>query len=310
VERLSMRESALDRTFTSNKIRHFIDYASQLPTALLVSTGLLMALGTGVLNLLAGPELFSSIFYFVPIFLVTWVAGRWMGVFMSVFSAFTWLAADITSGVHYSYFSIPYWNGVARTGSFILLTFILSALKRALEHEKELSRMDYLTEVPNRRYFIEMADREIHRARRYHRPFTLVWIDLDNFKTINDRFGHSMGDNLLRLVATILQKNIRASDALARLGGDEFAILLPETGPETARAITQKLQKIYGDITRRYEWAVTLSMGAVTFTTPPSTVDDMLKGADGLMYLAKNRGKNSVTYEVLGAIDCVGLTDA
>ena len=269
-----------------------------------------MSLGTGVLTFFAGPELFSSIFYFIPIFLVTWVAERRMGLFMSVFSGLTWLAADITAGVHYSHFSIPYWNGVARTGSFILLTFIVWALRRALEHEKELSRIDYLTGVPNRRCFIEMADMEIHRARRYNRPFTLVCIDLDNFKTVNDRFGHSVGDTLLRLVATTLRKNIRASDTVARLGGDEFAILLPETGPETAQAITQKLQKIHGDVMQQYEWAVTLSMGAVTFTSAPSTVDDMLKGADELMYLAKNRGKNSVTYEVLGAIEYMAVTGA
>jgi diguanylate cyclase (GGDEF)-like protein len=269
-----------------------------------------MALGTGVLNFFAGPELFSSIFYFIPIFLVTWVAGRRKGLFMSVFSGLTWLAADITAGVQYSHFSIPYWNGVARTGSFILLTFIVWALRRALEHEKELSRIDYLTGVPNRRCFIEMASIEIHRARRYHRPFTLVSIDLDNFKAINDRFGHSMGDNLLRMVATTLRKNVRASDTVARLGGDEFGILLPETDPETAQAITQKLQKVHGDVMQRYEWAVTLSMGAVTFTSAPSTVDDMLKGADELMYLAKNRGKNSVTYEVLGAAEYVAVAGA
>jgi diguanylate cyclase (GGDEF)-like protein len=309
-KRLSAGGSTLDRTLTSNKVRRLIGYAHRLPKPLLLSVGFFMSLGTGILNFFAGPELFSSIFYFVPIFMTTWVAGRGMGVLMSVISALTWLTADVASGVHYSHFSIPYWNGVARTGAFILLTFVLWGLKKALDHEKELSRVDYLTGVPNRRYFIEMANREIHRARRYHRPFSLVCIDLDDFKTVNDRFGHSMGDNLLRWVATTLQKNIRASDTVARLGGDEFVILLPETDAETAQVVTQNLQKAHEGLIQRYEWAVTLSMGAVTFTSAPSTVDDMLKGADGLMYLAKNRGKNRVTYEVLGSLEYVAVAGA
>ena len=142
---------------------------------------------------------------------------------------------------------------------------------------------------------------EINRARRYDHPFTVVCIDLDNFKTVNDCFGHSTGDILLRLIARTIQQNIRVTDTVARLGGDEFAILLPETGRNVAEVILQKVQKINLEIMRRHGCPVTFSIGVATFTSPPSTVDETLRVSDQLMYSAKNNCKNSIQYEVFGA---------
>lgn len=152
----------------------------------------------------------------------------------------------------------------------------------------------------NRRYFIELAETEIKRASEDRSSFTIVYIDLDNFKLMNDRFGHSAGDNLLRVLANTIQNNIRAADIVARLGGDEFAILLPDTGPELAEVIAKRIQKINSDLMRKYDWPVTLSMGVVTFARPPSVVDDLLKISDALMYSAKKNGKNSIHFEVRG----------
>jgi diguanylate cyclase (GGDEF)-like protein len=246
----------------------------------------------------------------VPIALVTWFSERWIGFIFSIFSALIWLIADITSGATYFPSDIPYWNGVARVGSFFILTFILSTLKSTLKQEKEFSRVDFLTGTRNRRYFIELLNMEINRARRYEHPFTVVCIDLDNFKIVNDCFGHSTGDILLRLVAHTIQQNIRVTDTVARLGGDEFAILLPETGRNVAEAILQKVQKINLEIMRRHGWPVTLSIGVVTFTSPPSTVDETLRISDQLMYSAKNNGKNSIQYEVFGKREWPVMTGA
>jgi diguanylate cyclase (GGDEF)-like protein len=151
---------------------------------------------------------------------------------------------------------------------------------------------------------------EINRARRYDHPFTVVCIDLDNFKTVNDCFGHSTGDILLRLVARTIQENIRATDTVARLGGDEFAILMPETGRDVAEVILQKVRKINLEIMRNHGWPVTLSIGVVTFTSPPSTVDETLRISDQLMYSAKNNGKNSIRHEVFGAREWPAVTEA
>jgi len=166
--------------------------------------------------------------------------------------------------------------------------------------EKQLSRIDFLTGIKNRRYFIELANMEINRTRRYEHPFTMLCIDLDNFKVVNDSFGHSTGDILLRLVARTIWENIRVTDTVARLGGDEFAILMPETGRDVAEVIIQRVQKINLDYMRKHGWPVTLSIGVVTFTNPPSTVDEVLRISDRLMYTAKKNGKNRIEYEVFG----------
>ena len=281
-----------------------VDYLSKLPQSVLISVGSVMMLLVGILNHMAGPEISSTIFYLIPIVLVTWFTRRSIGFIFSILSALTWLITDLTSGTTHFNSDIPYWNGVARLGSFFILTFVLSTLKNALRQEEEYSRIDFLTGIRNRRYFIELVNMEINRARRYERPFTVVCIDLDNFKTVNDCFGHSTGDILLRLVARTIQQNIRVTDTVARLGGDEFAILLPETGRNVAEAILQKAQKINLEIMRRHGWPVTLSIGVVTFTSPPSTVDETLRISDQLMYSAKNNGKNSIQYEVFGKREC------
>ena len=295
---------------TDSSLGLIVDYLSKLPQSVLISVASLMVLLVGILNHMAGPEISSTIFYLIPIVLVTWFTRRSIGFIFSILSALTWLIADLSSGTTHLNSDIPYWNGVARLSSFFILTFILSTLKNTLRQEKEYSRIDFLTGIRNRRYFIELVNMEINRTRRYERAFTVVCIDLDNFKTVNDCFGHSTGDILLRLVARTLQQNIRVTDTVARLGGDEFAILLPETGQDVAEVILQKVQNINLEIMRRHGWPVTLSIGVVTFTSPPSTVDETLRISDQLMYSAKNNGKNSIQYEVFGTRECPAVTAA
>jgi len=281
-------------------MRNIVDYLNEQPKSRLTALGFILVALVGLLDHLTGPELFVSIFYFIPIFLVTWFTEGRIGIVISIASALTWLIADFTSGAHYSHPAIPYWNMSVRLGTFLIIALLLSTLKHTLEHEKELARTDSLTGIANRRYFIELANAEINRAGRYKHPFTIIHLDLDNFKKVNDRFGHSAGDVLLRLVASTIRNNIRATDIVARLGGDEFVILLPETGPEPAGMIASKIQEISLDLMQKNHWPVTLSSGVVTFIQPPSTVDEMLKISDGLMYSAKNKGKNTIKYEVLG----------
>ena len=168
---------------------------------------------------MAGPEISTTIFYLIPIVLVTWFTRRSIGFIFSILSALTWLIADLTSGTTHLNSDIPYWNGVARLGSFFILTFILSTLKNTLKQEKEYSRTDFLTGTRNRRYFIELLHMEINRARRYDHPFTVVCIDLDNFKTVNDCFGHSTGDMILRSVARTLQRKHPGHRYVGTAGG-------------------------------------------------------------------------------------------
>jgi len=285
---------------TDSSLGLVVDYLSKLPQSVLISVASLMVLLVGILNHMAGPEISSTIFYLIPIVLVTWFTRRSIGFAFSILSAFTWLIADLTSGATHFNPDIPYWNGVARLSSFFILTFILSTLKKHLKARKGIFQNRFFDRHSKPKVLYELVNMEINRARRYEHAFTVVCIDLDNFKTVNDCFGHSTGDILLRLVARTLQKNIRATDTVARLGGDEFAILLPETGRNVAEVILQKVQKINLEIMRRHGWPVTLSIGVVTSPSPPSTVDETLRISDQLMYTAKNGGKNSIQYEVFG----------
>lgn len=262
--------------------------------------GALLVLLVGCIDYITGTEISFSIFYLFPVTLVTWFVSMRAGILIAVASALSWILADLLSGHLYSHHAIPYWNMSVRLGFFLIVLGTLSRLKAAYEREKELSGIDPLTGVTNGRAFREAALAEIERAQRYGRPFAIAYVDLDNFKTVNDRFGHSTGDTLLRTVANDLRKSVRATDSVARLGGDEFAILFPETGDEAARAVLEKLRHRVADSMRENEWPVTMSVGAATFFSPPDSVDSMVRLADELMYAAKKNGKNRIRHEVYG----------
>lgn len=167
-------------------------------------------------------------------------------------------------------------------------------LKDALERERDNARNDFLTGIANRRAFYEIAATEAQRSRRYGRPLTLVYVDLDNFKAVNDSLGHDAGDELLVEVAATIQSAVRTTDTVARLGGDEFAVLLPETDKDSGEVVTRKLQHALLATMQEHNWCVTFSIGLISFRTPPESVTEMIRKADEVMYSVKLRGKNSV----------------
>ena len=167
-------------------------------------------------------------------------------------------------------------------------------LQVSLEDEKNLSRLDFLTGIANRRAFYEAVEREANRSKRYKRPFTLVYLDVDNFKTINDVRGHEEGDRLLRTVAAKMRKLTRQTDVVARLGGDEFALLLCECDAEAASRAVKNFGRSLTNAVQEHGWNVSFSIGARTFREPAESVDRMVKLADELMYEVKKNGKNAV----------------
>jgi diguanylate cyclase (GGDEF)-like protein len=175
-----------------------------------------------------------------------------------------------------------------------------SRLKSLLAKEQELARIDPLTAVPNRRAFYEALDQERMRSRRYRRPFTVAYVDLDNFKKVNDSLGHAVGDELLVQVAAGLKNNLRASDYVGRLGGDEFAVLLPETDATAAQLVLRKLRLRLLEEMKAHEWQVTFSIGAATFLDPPDSLDVIIRMADETMYAIKAHGKDNVSVSLVG----------
>ncbi len=257
----------------------------------------------GYVNRLAGLEMSASILYLLPVCVLSWCAGKREGAFIALASSVSWSVAEWLAGRTYSHPFIFYWNLTVMFGFFLTVNFTLSGLKDSLEKEQKLARVDALTGVLNGRYFYELADREVERSRRYGHPLTLLYLDCDNFKQVNDQFGHQSGNRLLRMLAVTLKNNTRGSDLVARLGGDEFAILMPETGKQITSRTLETLHKRMVDTLLEDGWPVTLSMGAAIYLKGPESLDEMIRSADRLMFMAKNKGKNRVNYRIFGATE-------
>jgi diguanylate cyclase (GGDEF)-like protein len=167
---------------------------------------------------------------------------------------------------------------------------------RSLEQERIHARTDFLTGAINNRYFNDLLEREIERSIRYNHPFTIAFIDMDNFKTINDTFGHLYGDKMLRTIAENMKIHLRKTDVIARVGGDEFSILLPEANEKDARiAMSNLFGKIAEEMTTK-KWPLTFSVGVLTLSAPTISADKILGIVDKMMYVVKNNGKNNIKY--------------
>lgn len=273
-------------------------YLNKRTKSFWIVLGFVLVLFLGVIDNLTGSDLSFLVLYLVPILLVTWFAGRGMGVMMSIASTMVWFMHDIIPEFSFPHPFISYGSLTLKLSLFLIFTYILSELKNALEREKEFAIVDYLTKVSNRRFFFESANIEMKKASRYKHPLTIAYLDIDSFKIVNDSLGHNTGDTVLCLIASTIKNNIRINDLVGRIGGDEFAIMLPETEHDSAKIVIRRVQKSLADAMQKNGWAVTCSIGVVTFTSLPNSIDEIIKKTDELMYSVKNEGKNSTRYEI------------
>lgn len=283
---------------TSMNFYTIMEYFEKWSKPIWVMMGFILIVGLGLLDFITGYEISFSLFYLLPISLVVWFAGKRFGIAASIVSAAVWLLADVLSGNHYSHAIIYFWNSAIRFGFFIIVTLLLTELKTALEHEKNLSRTDRLTGAMSMDFFYNLLQAEIYRFQRYKHIFTVAYVDLDNFKAVNDEFGHSVGDTVLRTVVNHVRNGLRKTDIVARLGGDEFAILLPETDQITAQVAMSKIQQSLLSEMKKSNWPETFSIGAITINASPGTANELIKLADNLMYTVKSNGKNAINYSV------------
>ncbi len=180
---------------------------------------------------------------------------------------------------------------------FVLATFIAMFYEKIRELSErsleDLAGTDSLTGIMNRRKFYEVLRREITRARRYGSSFSIILFDLDHFKVLNDNYGHSEGDRVLKELAELIRKRLREADAFARVGGEEFIVLAPDTGFDGAVELAERLR---GAIENHYfgsKLKLTASFGVTSFTKGDDE-DSLLKRVDNLMYIAKMKGRNRV----------------
>ncbi|MGI6286014.1 diguanylate cyclase [Neomoorella humiferrea] len=165
--------------------------------------------------------------------------------------------------------------------------------KKMEEELYRLSITDPLTGVYNRRYFIQTLEQEIERVRRSGQPLSVIMADLDHFKNINDRFGHAVGDQVLKAMAASFKERLRKTDCLARWGGEEFVILLPDTTAEGGALLAEDLRRRLSQMEIPGVGHVTASFG-VTGYLPGDTVDTIIQRVDDMMYQAKGKGRNCV----------------
>lgn len=181
---------------------------------------------------------------------------------------------------------------------------LLEAEVERLRIYKDYAYTDVLTEVPNRRFYYERLTQEVARARRNGHQLSAALLDLDHFKTLNDREGHRVGDQVLKFFAQFLRANVRQEDVVCRLGGDEFTLLLPDTAVQNAKVlverIRQKLNRIELSIDGRSRCELSFSCGLAAYQ-PGCLAEDMLEEADHSLFTAKARGRNRVIAAEVGA---------
>jgi diguanylate cyclase (GGDEF)-like protein len=182
---------------------------------------------------------------------------------------------------------------------FVASAVFAGAIARASERQRHLARRDSVTGCFNRRAFYELFAREADRSRRLRHGLTLLFLDVDRFKTINDTLGHEAGDRVLQQLAARLQSAVRETDLVFRWGGEEFIVLAPHTAPADGRLLAERVraaveQGSFVPLNSRAPVHVTVSLGAVGTMHYPVDPDELIQAADLACYEAKARGRNSI----------------
>jgi diguanylate cyclase (GGDEF)-like protein len=246
------------------------------------------------LDVVTGTEISLTILYVIPVAVIAWYLGRGRGNSIALLAGAAVFLVDVAArGLSTSVLS-TLWNATSVVALSWVTSEVLARLRRSLDAERDLARTDPLTGAPNSRSFGEAAALELERVARLGGVFTIAYLDLDHFKLVNDTLGHDTGDRLLRDVAKAFRVRLRRIDTVARIGGDEFVVLLPATDRKAAMVVLGSVRQAMLSLTEAYGPGVRASIGAVTFTEPPDSVDEMLRIADAAMYRAKYAGRDRI----------------
>lgn len=276
------------------KLSGLTSYIAQKSAVWILSNSIFVVIILGVADYWTGYSRSISVFYLIPVLIATWYTGVLSGILVALIAVFSTTASGILTPHLPDKFFTLYWNAIVRFLFFIISILILNAWK----HERFYARIDYLTGINNRYNFFEILRAELERCKRFNHPLSIIYVDVDNFKTVNDQFGHKSGDELLKLVAKTLTDNFRSVDTIARLGGDEFAILMPETESVEVENKIRIVQTSLLEKMNLKKWPATFSFGIAVFTNLTLSPDEMLKTADLLMYKAKQGGKNCIIIDI------------
>lgn len=253
----------------------------------------------GIIDSFLDPQFRTSFLYIIPIALMAWTNGLKSGLFYSVVAAATWVAINVFFHSDVTNIMAVYWNTLCIYVYYFLVAYLVAKVRHQTLLLQSLASTDSLTKTLNRRAFYQRLEEEIKRSRRYGQTFSVAFLDLDDFKSINDTYGHEDGDKLLQTLTEAIKSTIRTTDKLGRIGGDEFAILLPETRQDQARIVMNNiLQKGFSNLKYKGK-KVNFSAGVITCHNPASGVDEIMLHLDRLMYEAKKRGKGLINYATI-----------
>jgi diguanylate cyclase (GGDEF)-like protein len=291
-------------------MKTLLKFLDKMSFAVISALTALMTLIIGVLDSMIGHEISTALFYVLPIAIASWYGGRKLGIVVSMLAAAAWLITDIGSGQQYSHPAILSWNTFMRLVIFLLIALLLAAFRGLLHAEALAAKTDHLTGAFNRLGFQERLAEEYARSARFGRAFSLAYLDIDDFKHINDTLGHGAGDAALMAVADTLKANLRVTDTVARLGGDEFAVLFPETGGTAVREAFGHVHQRLLQAMQERSWPVSFSIGVVAFESVPESLDQALAASDELMYSIKRSTKNNVIYQTWDQTTRSGFADS
>jgi diguanylate cyclase (GGDEF)-like protein len=212
---------------------------------------------------------------------------------------YIWLDYPVTQGVLWRAYGSEFLGRIAPLALVAYVTTMLSAdTRKAMSDIKMLSETDDLTGVLNRRAFLTLSSHTVNMAQRYGREFSVIMMDSDSLKTVNDAHGHEAGDALLKFMVAQALQELRRPDLIARYGGDEFVLLLPDTGVEGARLTAERIRERIGSTHLPIgvnQLAVTASMGVASYPDHGEDYEGVFEAADSALYRSKSQGRNRVT---------------
>jgi diguanylate cyclase (GGDEF)-like protein len=253
----------------------------------------------------SGPNLDFGSIYLIPCVVSGWYLGRRAGIATVLLCAAAWFVTSSVPGSPGT-FATTLVNTVSRFSVFLLLVVVLDVLRRLVRQLSDSALTDTLTRLGNRRAFRDQGQRGIDAASRAGLPVSLLYIDLDRFKEVNDTRGHAAGDQVLRDVADALRAGTRRTDLAARLGGDEFGVLLFGSGAEAALQVAEKLRDRLAPQFERSGLPVALSIGIATAPLAQTSLEAMLKESDAVMYEAKEKGDGAIVQRTLSEVGAPG----
>lgn len=274
---------------------YIFTYLENSSKSFLIGLSILLVILIGFIDYLVSPDI-SSLFFLIPVALASWFVSERFGILICFVCAIVWFLVNQLRGETQLISYLPYWNSFIRLAFYLTISYLLAELYSTRQRERKLARTDHITGVPNRKLFVELASMELKKSRRYGHPFTVAYIDLDNFKNINDYGGYKVGDHVLQIVGQTIKNTVRETDIAARIGGDEFIIFLPGLAYEPAQIVIDRVRSILLETMDKNLWPVTFSIGVITYINAPESIDEIIEKSDYLMYCIKNRGKNLIEH--------------